>query len=90
MLNIWKQLYLTLGVKYKFFKSLIVSKPVYIASMKSARSYVVDSMQALHKDVIWNDKKPKLKHTTLISDYTHGDLEDIDINCKLLSFKFPG
>ena len=45
-------------------------------------------MQALHKDFIWNGKKPKIKHTTLISDYTNGGLKYIDINCKLLSLKF--
>ena len=45
-------------------------------------------MQALHKDFIWNGKKPKIKHTALISDYTHGGLKDIDIHCKLLSLKF--
>ena len=33
-------------------------------------------------------KKPKIKHTTLISDYTNGGLKDTDINCKLCSFKF--
>ena len=88
VLNIWKQRYLTLGGKIQVFKSLIASKPVYIASMKSVPSYVVDSMQALHKDFIWNGRKPKIKHTTLVSDYTHGGLKDIDINCKLLSLKF--
>ena len=56
--------------------------------MKSVPSYVVDSMQALHNDFIWNGKKPKIKHTTLISDYTNGGLKDIDINCQLLSLKF--
>ena len=35
----------------------------------------------------WKEK-PKIKHTTLISDYTNGGLKDIDINCKLLSLKF--
>ena len=56
--------------------------------MKSVPSYVVDSKQTLHKDFIWNGKKPKIKHTTLISDYTNGGLKDIDINCKLCSLKF--
>ena len=60
VLNIWRQRYLTLGGKIQVFKSLVASKPVYIASMKSVPSYVVDSMEALHKDFIWNGKKPKL------------------------------
>ena len=70
------------------FKPLIASEPLYFASMKSVPSYVVDSMQALHKDYTWNGKKPKIKHATLISDYTNGGLKDTDINCKLLSLKF--
>ena len=45
-------------------------------------------MQAVHKAFIWNVKKPKIKHTTLISDYINGGLKDLDINCKLLSLKF--
>ena len=68
---------------------MIASKPVYIASMKSVPCYVVDSIQTLHKDFIWNHcKKPKIKHTTLISDYTNGGLKDTDINCKLRSLNF--
>ena len=35
VLNIWKQRYLTLGGKIQVFRSLIASKPVYIASMLS-------------------------------------------------------
>ena len=88
MLDIWRQRYLTLGGKIQVFKSLIASKAVYIASMKSVPSYVVDSMQALNKDLKWNGKKPKIKHTTLISEYTNGGLRDTVINCKLLSLKF--
>ena len=34
VLNIWKQRYLIFGSKIHVFKSLIASKPVYIASMK--------------------------------------------------------
>ena len=82
VLNIWRPRYLTLRGKIQVFKSLVASKPVYFASMKSVPSYVVDSMQALHKDFIWNDKKTKIKHTTLISDYTHGGLKDITRDLK--------
>ena len=56
--------------------------------MKLVPTYVVDSIQTLHKDFIWNGKKPKVKHTTMISDYTNEGLKDTDINCKLYSLKF--
>ena len=59
VLNTWHQHYLTLGGKIQVFKSLIASKLVYIATMKTVPKHVVDSMQALHRDFIWNFKKPK-------------------------------
>ena len=52
VLNIWHQHYLTLSGKIQVFKSLIASKPVYIATMKTVPKHVEDSMQALHRDFI--------------------------------------
>ena len=88
MLNTWHQCYLTLGGKIQVFKSLIASKLVYIATMKTVPKHVVDSMQALHRDFIWNSKKPKIKQSTLIGNYSDGGLKDIDLTSKLESLKF--
>ena len=88
VLNTWYQRYLTLGGKTQIFKSLIESKPVYIATMKTVPKHVVDSMQTLHRYFIWNSKKPKIKHSTLIGDYSDGGLKDIDLTSKLESLKF--
>ena len=84
VLTFWKQRYLTLRDK----RSLICSKLVYNASVKLSSNYAVDATQALHKDFLRNSKKQKIKHTTLIPDYTQGCLKDIDMNCKLISLKF--
>ena len=88
VLNTWHQCHLTLGGKIQVFKSLIASKPVYIATMKTVPKFVVDSMQALHRGFIWNSKKPKIKHSTLIGNYSDGGLKDIDSTSKLESLKF--
>ena len=88
VLNTWHQRYLTLGGKIQVFKSLIASKLVYIATMKTVPKHVLDSMQALHRDFIWNSKKPKIKHCTLIGNYSDGGLKDIDLTSKLESLKF--
>ena len=83
------QRYLTLvRGKIQVFKSLIASKPVYIATMKTIPKHVVDSMQALHRDFVWNSKKPKIKHSALIGYYSDGCLKDIDLTSKLESLKF--
>ena len=52
VLNTWHQLYLTLGGKIQVFKSLIASKLVCIATMKTVLKHVLDSLQALHRDFI--------------------------------------
>ena len=56
--------------------------------MKTVPKHVVDSMQVLHRDFIWNSKKPKIKHYTIIGNYSDGGLKDIDLTSKLKSLKF--
>ena len=88
VLNTLHQRYLTLGEKIHVFKSLIASKPVYIATMKTVPKHVVDSIQPLQKDFVWNSKKPKIKHSTLKGHYSGGGLKDIDLTSNLESLKF--
>ena len=47
-----------------------------------------DTIKSLHKEFIWSGKRPKVKHSTLISDYREGGLKDIDIDAKFRSLKF--
>ena len=81
--NTCHQRYLILSGKIQVFKSLIASKPVYIARMK-----LYQNMLWLHRNFIWNCKKPKIKHSTLIGYYSDGGLKDIHLTFKLESLKF--
>ena len=87
LLNIWKQRWLSLAGKIQVFKLLVASKPVYAASVVSISDSFVQEIKSLHKEFIWSNRKPKIKHTSLIGDYTEGGLKDIDIESKLLSIK---
>ena len=40
-------------------------------------------LNKIHKDFIWDNKRAKIKHSTLISDYSDGGLRDIDIELKI-------
>ena len=71
ILNLWKQRFLSLAVKIQIFKSVIASNPVYVATMKHLPQEILDD---LHKDFIWDGKRAKIKHCTLIGDYTDGGL----------------
>ena len=43
----------------------------------------------MHKNFIWNDKKPKIKHSALIADYSEGGYKDVDIATKISAMKVP-
>ena len=78
LLNIWKQCLLSLAGKVQVFKSLVVSKPVHAASMASISDSFVHEMKSLHKEFIWSNRKPKIKHTALIGDDAEGGLRCFD------------
>ena len=87
LLNIWKQRWLSPAGKIQIFKSLIASKPVYTAITKDIPSQFLDDLQVLHKEFIWDGKRPKAKHSTLIGNYEEGGFKDVDLPSKLKSFK---
>ena len=62
LLNIWKQRWLSLAGKIQAFKSLIASRPVYIATMKNIPPQFLDDLHVLHKEFIWDGKRQKVKH----------------------------
>ena len=66
ILNLWKQRFLSLAGKIQIFKSLIASKPVYLATMKHLPLEILDDLQSMHKDFIWDGKWAKIKHHTLL------------------------
>ena len=55
--------------------------------MSSTPNVIIDKLEMLQKDFIWSGKNPKIKHSTLIGDYSDGGLKDVDIKAKLKSLK---
>ena len=87
LLNIWKQRWLSLAGKIQVFKSLVASKPVYVATMISVPKKFCDTLKSLHREFIWNGKRAKIKHSSLIGKYRDGGLKDVDVDAKILSLK---
>ena len=55
--------------------------------MKVPSKFVIDQLNTLHKTIIWNNKRPKIKHSTLIADYCEGGYKDVDIESKTAALK---
>ena len=85
VLNIWRMRGLTLSGKIIIFKTLAISKIVFVSHIGSISCDILSHLKKVHKDFIWDGKKPKIKHSTLIANYSQGGLKDIDIDTKLKS-----
>ena len=55
--------------------------------MNLAPIRVIEQIQKIQKKFIWNGKKPKIKHTTLINEYGDRGLKDVDIEAKIRSLQ---
>jgi hypothetical protein len=83
VLKVWKMRHLTLNGKIVIFKTLAISKIVFVSYISSMPDFVLQHLKAIQKQFIWDCKKPKIKHSTLIGKYDEGGLKDIDIETKI-------
>ena len=65
-LNLWSSRDLTLAGSIQIFKPLAISKAVYISMMKNPQSQFISILNEIQQRFIWNKKRPKIKHSTLI------------------------
>ena len=85
LLAFWSIRSLTIASRIQVFKSLAVSKILHVAGMNLVPIGVIEQIQKMQKKFIWNGKKPKIKHTTLINEHQDGGLKDVDIETKIRS-----
>ena len=88
VLNRWEYRGLSLAGRSLVFKSLPISELIYASTMKCPSKQILDQMNIVHKNCIWDNKKPKIKHSTLIADYSEGGYKDVDIETKISALKF--
>ena len=86
-INMWGCRGLTLAGRILIFKSLALSKVLYTCKMTNFTKDFIKQLEDLRKNFIWNGKRPKLKHSTLITDYVDGGYKDVDIETKLSSLR---
>ena len=86
VLAVWRWRNLTLSGKITVFKSLAFSKLVFSSYLNFIPGLIIDKLNEIQKNFIWDGKTPKIKHSSLICDYDEGGLKDIDIKAKIASF----
>ena len=69
-LGCWELRRLSLLGKITVLKSLVVSQLVYILSPLPTNQRVLEEINTLFFNFLWNDKGHKIKRNTMISDYS--------------------
>ena len=89
VIRAWEPRGLSFAGKILVFKTLAVSKLVYVCIFKKPSRQIIESLNSIQKKSIWSKKQPKTKHSTLIviADYKDGGYKDIDIEKKYYPLK---
>jgi len=86
-LAMWKWRNLSLAGKVTIFKTLAISKIVYVAFLSTIPQSILQKLSDIQKDFIWDGKPPKVSHKTLIASYEDGGLKSIDIPAKIYALR---
>ena len=85
----WRWRNLTIIGKIALFKSLVFSKIVFISYLNSIPKALIEKIEQIQKEFLWDKKRPKIKQSSLKSDYKYGGLKSIDVTAKFESLKLP-
>ena len=81
---------LTIAGRIQIFKTLAISKVVYISTMKNPPHQFIEALNEVQQDFVWNTSRPKIKHSRLVGNYEEGGYKDVDISTKLTALKITG
>ena len=75
---------LTLEGRVVVFKTLAISKIVFLALLTKIDYQVVKELEKIQKSFLWKYSTPKIKHETICKDCKDGGLKNIDISSKIV------
>ena len=78
---------LSLEGKITIFKSLAISKIVYLALLSIVPKNVIFELKEIRNKFLWSNKKSKIKSSTLCNDYKNVGLKNVDTELKFISLK---
>ena len=68
---------LSLEGKFIAFKSLAISKIVYLSFLTSVPNNIVEELIKVRKNFLWSFTALKIKHLTIRMDYQNGGLKTV-------------
>ena len=85
ILKLWRMRNLSIEGKIVVFKTLAISKLVYLALLTVIPNHITEEVAKIQKSFIWHDSSPKIKHETLRMKFKAGGLKSVDIRFQFVS-----
>ena len=85
ILKLWCMRQLTLEGRITVLKSLTVSKVIHLLPVTKLHNNTIDLLHKIQKNFLWQEKKGKLKHSTLWNGYEKGGMKNVDLREKVTS-----
>ena len=82
-MNIWRQRQSTLEGKIVIFKTLSISKIVHVAYLSNVPKAIVEKLEKIQSEFLWNGKRAKINNKTLCNKFQNGGLQKVDIQSKI-------
>ena len=70
---------LTLVGNILIFKTLGISKIVYLSLIITVPNLILEEIQKIQKTFLWYSSKPKINHKTLCNTFEDGGLKNVDV-----------
>ena len=87
LIQMWSARPLTLKGKITVIQSIFISQILYPCSVLYVPQWCIDRLHNMFINFLWNNKRPKIKHTCLIADRDCGGLRFPDIKNKIKALK---
>ena len=75
ILKLWRMRNLSIKGKIAVFKTLAISKLVYMALLTVIPNHITDKVAKIQRSFIWHDSPPKTKYETLRMEFKAGGLK---------------
>ena len=68
-----------------YFRNISFIKNYFVGSSFKIPNQIIDTLQQIQKDFLWNSFSPKVKHETICKEFQHGGLKNVNIILKIIS-----
>ena len=88
VLKLWRMWNLTAEGKITIFKTIATSKIMHLSLVTNDPMKIINELNKIQKEFIWNGNNSKIKHSTLCNKYENGGLKKVDILSKGISSQY--